>query len=189
MANLLVLDSASAPYINANATTTGVNIPTGNTLVMGTAASRLVPGATSFSLRNNANSADNLIITDAGAATVRAGLTVTAGGLTITAGSFTTETGTASATSGAATLSKTSGVITSEALTTAAGSQYTLTLTNTVIATTSRVFAAVDNGTNTRDDLVIQRVTPGSGSCVIIVKNTHASALNGTIKIAFFVVN
>jgi hypothetical protein len=41
------------------------------------AASRIVPGATSLALRNNANSADNLLISDAGAATIRAGLTVT----------------------------------------------------------------------------------------------------------------
>lgn len=41
--------------------------------------SRLVPGSTSISLRNTANSADNLIITDAGAVTVRAGITITSG--------------------------------------------------------------------------------------------------------------
>ena len=41
--------------------------------------SKIVPGATNFSLRNNADSADNLAITDAGVVTIRAGLTVTAG--------------------------------------------------------------------------------------------------------------
>ena len=55
-------------------------------LKFGTAVSRIVGGGTSLSLRNNANSADNLILTDAGAATIRAGLTITAGGETITAG-------------------------------------------------------------------------------------------------------
>ena len=63
----------------------GITITAGD-LTMGTAVSQLVPGATSFSIRNNADSADNLILTNAGAATIRAGLTVTAGGITITAG-------------------------------------------------------------------------------------------------------
>jgi hypothetical protein len=48
-----------------------------------TAASQIIPGATSLSFRNNANSANNLIITDAGAATIRNGLTVTAGNVGI----------------------------------------------------------------------------------------------------------
>lgn len=53
-------------------------------LVMKAAASKIVPGATSLSLRNNADGADNLILTDAGAATIRNGLTVAAGGAAIT---------------------------------------------------------------------------------------------------------
>jgi len=52
-------------------------------LTLGTAASRIVPGATSLSLRNTANNADNLLVTDAGAATIRAGLTLTAAPLII----------------------------------------------------------------------------------------------------------
>jgi len=55
-------------------------------LTFGAAASQIVPGATSLSFRNTADSADNLIITNAGAATIRAGLTITASGLTVTAG-------------------------------------------------------------------------------------------------------
>lgn len=95
----------------------------------------------------------------------------------------------ATATAGAATLHTWAGTITSEALTTAAGADYTLTLTNARIAATSVVLATADNGTNTTEGLAINRVTPGSGSCVILVRNTHASgALNGTIKINFYVV-
>jgi hypothetical protein len=55
-------------------------------LLFGAVASKIIPGATSLSLRNHADSADNVLITDAGAATIRNGLTVTAGGETITAG-------------------------------------------------------------------------------------------------------
>lgn len=43
----------------------------------GAAASKIIPGATSLSLRNNADSADNLIITDAGVVTLRNLLTLT----------------------------------------------------------------------------------------------------------------
>ena len=113
----------------------------------------------------------------------------TAGVLTYQAASSVIfDNGTASAVAGAATLSKQSGVITSEALTTAAGSDYVLTLTNSLVAATSRVFASVNNGTNTVEGLDVQRVTPGAGSVVIRIRNTHAaSALNGTIRISFVV--
>lgn len=74
--------------------TSSSNITTGSTITSGSftftaAASKIIPGATSISLRNNADSADNLIITNAGAATIRAGLTITTGGLVVTAGGVT----------------------------------------------------------------------------------------------------
>jgi len=94
--------------------------------------------------------------------------------------------GTATAASGAATLNGNKGTVTSEALTTAAGSNYTLTLTNSKVKTTSNVLCTVDNGTNTTVGLAINRVTPAAGSVVILVRNTHASAaLDGTIKVRF----
>jgi hypothetical protein len=40
-------------------------------LLMSAAASQIIPGATSLSLRNNANNADNLIVTDAGTVKIR----------------------------------------------------------------------------------------------------------------------
>lgn len=114
---------------------------------------------------------------------------VTTSGLD-TAGSRRLDTGTktAAATAGAATLSKSAGVITSEALVTAAGAIYTLTLTNTTIAAADQVMASVQLGTATTGMPVVTTVTPGAGSVVIVVQNIHASAaLNGTIKIAFLV--
>jgi hypothetical protein len=97
-------------------------------------------------------------------------------------------TGTATATAGAATLSAQRGTITSESLTTAAGAIYTLTVTNTKVAATDIVLGAVMNGTNTQGELCLERITPGSGSFVVIIRNRHASqALNGTIKFAFAV--
>lgn len=96
--------------------------------------------------------------------------------------------GTASATAGAATLNKQVGVITSEALTTAGGAAYTLTLTDSEVAATSRVFVSVGNGTNTTANYFLESVTEGSGSVVIVVRNnTVATALNGTLKIKFLV--
>jgi hypothetical protein len=95
---------------------------------------------------------------------------------------------TAAATSGAATLNKSAGVITSEALTTAAAASYTLTLTDSQVAAGDQVFASVQYGTSTTGTPVITKITPGAGSVVIVVQNIHASAaLNGTIKISFFV--
>ena len=94
--------------------------------------------------------------------------------------------GTATASSGAATLANRFGIITSEALTTAAAASYTLTITDTQINAADIVFASVKNGTNTQGITVVQSVTPAAGSVVIKVANLHASeALNGTIKISF----
>jgi hypothetical protein len=93
---------------------------------------------------------------------------------------------TATATSGAATLNQPSGLITSEALTTAAGATYTLTITNSTVAATDIPFASVYNGTNSAGTPVIATVTPASGTLTIVVRNAHASAaFNGTLKIAF----
>lgn len=100
-----------------------------------------------------------------------------------------TGTKTAAASAGAATLSKSSGVITSEALTTAAGASYALTLTNTKIAAADLVFASVQYGTSTTGIPVVSTITPGAGSVVIKIENNDlAAAFNGTIKISFFVV-
>lgn len=117
------------------------------------------------------------------------GTTVTATGL-ISGGALQVDTGTktATATAGAATLNKDSGKITSESLTTAAGSAYTLTITNSAVAAADMVFASVALGTATTGMPVVTRVTPGATSIVIIVQNIHASAaLNGTIVISFLV--
>jgi hypothetical protein len=92
--------------------------------------------------------------------------------------------GAATATAGAATCNHNQFVVTSEALTTAAGSQYTLTLTNSAINAESLVLVSVRQGTNTKSGLVVNEVTPAAGSVVIIVKNGNAAALDGTIKIS-----
>lgn len=96
---------------------------------------------------------------------------------------------TASATAGAATLNQPSGVITSEALTTAAAAVYTLTLTNSKIAATDIVQVTVGNGTNTQGIPVLSSVVPAADSVVIRIANLHsAQALNGTPKVYFTVI-
>lgn len=95
---------------------------------------------------------------------------------------------TAIATAGAATLNKMAGVITSEALTTAAAADYTLTLTNSDIAASDQVMVSVQLGTATTGVPTVATVTPGAGQVIIVVQNIAASAaLNGTIKISFVV--
>jgi hypothetical protein len=96
--------------------------------------------------------------------------------------------GSATSTAAAATIDQTAGVVTTEALTTAALTDYTFTLTNATISANSVVLASVAFGTSTTGDPVVGRITPAAGSVVIIVRNSHATAaLNGTIKIRFAV--
>lgn len=82
--------SAGGAAVTGNSTVTGSLTVTGDPgLSLSATASRIVAGATSLALRNNANSADNVLVSDAGAVTIRAGLTITASGETITAGNLT----------------------------------------------------------------------------------------------------
>jgi hypothetical protein len=97
----------------------------------------------------------------------------------------------AQAAAGKATLNNDAGVVTSEALVTAAGASYTLTLGCNQVTSKSVVLATLSNGTNTQGDPSLSRVTPSDGGSVtFVVINRHATqALNGTIKIGFAVLN
>lgn len=90
--------------------------------------------------------------------------------------------GAVTAVAGAATLNTSSGVVTSEAL--VAQTSYTLTLTNSVVASTSTVLIAAANSAG----LVTWPVTvvPSSGSVAITV---GMATLTGTVLIWFIVVN
>lgn len=98
-------------------------------------------------------------------------------------------TASATSTSSAATVNAQRGYVTSEALTTAAGAAWTVTLTNNKIAVGSQVVATVENGTNTQGiPVVAQTKVTGAGTATIAVYNLHASqALNGTILVSFAV--
>jgi len=92
--------------------------------------------------------------------------------------------GTATGTSNASTLANKCGVITTESATTAAGATFTETVTDTVVAATDLCFASVSTGgTGTP---AVTKVTPGSGSLVVVVQNIHASAaFNNTLAISY----
>lgn len=104
--------------------------------------------------------------------------------------------GTATASGGAATLANKCGTITTESLTTLAGSVYTLTLTNSVIATGDIPLVSVGRASSTAGAPVVHGVTAGAGSAVILIMNnptgtgTAASGatLNGTLAIKFLMV-
>lgn len=94
----------------------------------------------------------------------------------------------ATATAGAATLDNYSGVITTEALSTAAAGVYTLTLTNPKIKATDIVMVNVANGTNSAGAPTLQTATPSAGSLMIRVANRDAAAaFNGTLLVHFFI--
>lgn len=95
--------------------------------------------------------------------------------------------GTGTAAAGAVTVNSRTGLVTSEALTTAAGSDYTLTLTNNRISANSVVMVYLDNGTNTTAPIYTRLVTVSAGQAVIVVRNAGGGALNGTIKVGFAV--
>jgi hypothetical protein len=96
---------------------------------------------------------------------------------------------TGTAVAGAVTLNQGAGFITSEALTTAIGLIYTLTLTNSFIDANTMIFATSQLGTSTQGTPDVTTTLDGAGSATIKVKNIDAAnAFNGTIVIGFFLV-
>jgi hypothetical protein len=94
--------------------------------------------------------------------------------------------GSAVSTAAAATLNHTGGTITTESLATAAGADYTFTLTNSCICSDSVPIFTIGAGTNTTVPFFVHSVTVSGGSATIKIRNGHASAaFNGTMKIWF----
>lgn len=81
----ITLSTAAQPNITSVGTLT--SLTTSGAITLTAAASQIVPGATSLSLRNHANSTDNILVNDNGNTTVRGTLTATGGIVgTLTAG-------------------------------------------------------------------------------------------------------
>lgn len=101
VAGALTIDSGGLTITAGGETITAGDLTvTAGNLIFGAAASQIVPGVTSLSLRNNANNADNFLLSDAGAGTVRAGLTATTGNITATAGNVVATAGNLTAVAG-----------------------------------------------------------------------------------------
>src|SRR5437764_11738203 len=75
----------TSAVLNDTATTITVahTISASPGLIFSAGTSRIVPGVTSFAIRNNANTADNLLVSDAGLVTARAGFVSTLGGVSL----------------------------------------------------------------------------------------------------------
>ena len=88
----------------------------------------------------------------------------------------------------AATSNTVAGMITTEALTTAAGATYTFTLTNSLlVAGAAAPQVQVKSGTNTQGGYQVTSVVNATGSTVISILNTGTTAFNGTILIGFHI--
>jgi len=90
----------------------------------------------------------------------------------------------------AITLNRQSGTVTTKSLTTASDGFYTMTLTNSLITTTSKVFLSYCGGTESAGRPTVYRVVSNSGSATIILLNlTGAGSFNGDVKLNFVVFN
>ena|ERR1700677_309822 len=89
--------------------------------------------------------------------------------------------------SNAVTASGNAGLITTSALTTAAGSTYSITWTNTKITATSVIGLTIQGGTNTVQSIQFT-CAPGTGTATLVINNIGpTNALNGTIFIGYSV--
>ena len=98
-----------------------------------------------------------------------------------------TATATGNTASGNATCNAMAGVITTTSSTTAAGSSYTLTITDSVVASSDLIFCSLNNGTNSTSVPIISRVLPSSGGFTVLIYNAGSVAFNGTFVVSFFV--
>jgi hypothetical protein len=144
-----------------------------------------IAGASGGTFLTSANNLSDVASASASLANL-GGLPLAGGQMT---GSILLDRGTATSTAGAATVNHQAGVITTEALTTASGSTYSFTLTNSRILSTSVVLLQLMGGTNTRIGLNFS-VVPSAGSAAISIKNNDiaAAALNGTLIFGFVVI-
>ena len=206
-----ISDGSTAVDFNSHALT-GVTggFSFGGSLTLTTAVSKIVPGATSLSLRNTADSADNLIITDAGAATFRGAVAMSGAlsgvtTLTATTGTFTGAITSSSASAGigyatgaggavtqitsrttGVTLSKTTGTITTDTSSLAAEAAAEFTVTNTAVAIGDVVVVSIQSGTNGGNTSVIVS-TVAAGSFKLKVCNDNAAG--GTAETGAIIIN
>lgn len=88
----------------------------------------------------------------------------------------------------AVTINKQGGIIQTGTLNTASGATYTFTLNNSWLTSGSNVQLTLQYGDNTTTNVeCVMLAPPGSGSVQISLINNNAAALNGNMKIYFFI--
>lgn len=97
---------------------------------------------------------------------------------------------TATGAANAATLNGQAGVVTTEALTTAALTDISYAIANNRVKAGDIVIPVLGNGTNSQGSPVILTTVVTNGTITLKIRNAHATqALNGTLTISFFVIN
>lgn len=143
----------------------------GNVVVAQSFSTSPTPGGTQTALTGITSSAQTLT----GAKTF-ASTPVLGAGTTVDLDSAT-----ATLVSNAATLTKYAGVITTEALTTAAGASQAFVLTLTGVAAGDLAFVQGAGGTNTRRSFRYDAVTTTNTITVTVYNNEPTNAINGTL--------
>lgn len=96
---------------------------------------------------------------------------------------------TVTAAAAAATLNARVGVVTLTGLTTAAGAQEALTITNSLVTATSGIIVTISNGGTNDARMTLEQVKPAAGSFVCNTQNNGAAQLNGSCVVSFIVLN
>lgn len=95
---------------------------------------------------------------------------------------------TATSTVHTATLNTTSGMMVTEALTTAAGADYTFQLVNSLITATGAIpRVQARSGTNTAGVMRLKSIVNTTGTATVVISNVGTAAFNGTILIPFHI--
>lgn len=90
----------------------------------------------------------------------------------------------------AVTLNRQSGIITTKSLTTAVNAEYSFTLTNSLIVSTSKVFCEIRTGSLSQGTPIIRAANPGTGSATIVFRNIDpTNAINGTVIFSYVIFN
>jgi hypothetical protein len=192
-ATQVVLNSGTAGISMASTGAGDIVIDSDNTLLLDAdGVLELNSSAGAISIGNDANAQAINIGTGAAARTLTVGNT-TAGSSVIlrggAVGNIKVTPATNSAAGAAITLDSKVGVVTLTGLTTAAAASETLTITNSEVSATSGILVSVSDAGAADAQLTIQRVKPGAGSFVVIVKNNGAASLNGDIIVSWIVLN
>jgi hypothetical protein len=163
----------AAPTINHVAIFTSANGTIGDGGVLGTAAAKAASDNTKATVAsvNAATTANNFAMFTDNAGTV--GDILKADGIEA---------------ANAVTASGKAGVITTSALTTAAGASYAITWTNTQIAAASSIQLTLMGGTNTVKSITLE-ATAGAGTSTLTIYNVGPTdPLDGTLLIGYVVV-